>query len=485
MYRTEIGGVCSPCVSLVYKQIVVVAELVAFAHLCVGVVQVILHFVRSCRIRSQSICVYVVEYRCAEQVFHSLVVHTFRCLKSGTDVEWRALVELHFQCRRQREHQLVVVLGLYVVHGIFALCRQLLVGVVQTVEVDLTVGFWFRPEVVRVLPVCKTLVCTAWSVCLVPHIVETRRQVLPVVGVGVVRVAVVQLGTFIVAVLSGEGRGQLHAVVNLIVPCQHGRGRIVVHYARVALLAVLISPVRIVISVVGQPVCLVCSCTLRCAFRRVAPCHERKAVLVADDLLHTEEVRQRVVERSFHISSVCPTVHHCCRICPSLVADSGVIGVSAAKGIVTVGSAQGHAMAYRLWRRPEIVVVWTAHGRHGETVVLERQCKFHVACLGVQSSNHGISELPGFGVVHRSTVDVDLVVLLIEGTIPEPDRTEQVAHLTGIQVAVGIDDGHVLRHVIVFSQLSFGKCESLFVIYRDVLLLLPVCALCKGRRSAT
>ena len=63
------------------------------------------------------------------------------------------------------------------------------------------------------------------------------------------------------------------------------------HYSRVAFLSVLVSPVRVVVTVVGHPVHLVSAGALRSALGGVAPCHERQRMAaVAEYFLDAEEV---------------------------------------------------------------------------------------------------------------------------------------------------------------------------------------------------
>ena len=127
-------------------------------------------------------------------------------------------------------------------------------------------------------------------VVLIPHVEVARRHVLPVVGVRIVGVVVVELGARIHAVASGERRGQACLVVDEPVPCGELGGREVRDHARAALLSLLVSPVGVVVAVVGQPVGLVCSGSLCGALGGVTPCDHRETVVVVDDLLGTEEV---------------------------------------------------------------------------------------------------------------------------------------------------------------------------------------------------
>ena len=164
----------------------------------------------------------------------------------------------------------------------------------------------------------------------------------------VVGIVVVQLRALIHTVSAEHGSRQFVVVRNLPVPGKESRRRKVVHDARVALLAVLIAPVRIVVPVVSHPIHLVGTCTLGCTLRRVTPCSERERMsAVAKHLLHTEEVRQGVIECSLYVSLVSPAVCNVSGKSPSAVAQSGVEGVHAAQGIAAVSTGQCDAVSCR------------------------------------------------------------------------------------------------------------------------------------------
>ena len=73
-------------------------------------------------------------------------------------------------------------------------------------------------------------------------------------------------------------------------------------------MAIVVAPVWVVIVVVGEPVSLVGCCSLCRALCRIAPCGEAQGVTVVPLLLHTEVVRQSIVEGSLYITAVCPTI---------------------------------------------------------------------------------------------------------------------------------------------------------------------------------
>ena len=113
--------------------------------------------------------------------------------------------------------------------------------------------------------------------------------------------------------------------------------------------------------------------------------------------------------------------------------------------------------------RTKIVVVATRHAVHGEHVPLKRQSEIHVAGKPVQASDIGITELSTLHVIHGRAIDIDVVVLLVEATIPEAYWGEQVSHLRGVYVVGGVEDGDISRHVIVLSQLRFSESESILI----------------------
>ena len=101
----------------------------------------------------------------------------------------------------------------------------------------------------------------------------------------------------------------------------------------------------------------------------------------------------------------------------------------AANRIVAVGTAEGDAAARSHVAGAEVVVVRAAHTSHREVVGLEGKCVFHATGLLVQTAHERIAELAALHVVHLGAVDVDFVVLLVEGTVAETYWAEQISHL--------------------------------------------------------
>ena len=107
-----------------------------------------------------------------------------------------------------------------------------------------------------------------------PYIEVSRRHVLPVVWLWVLGVVVVEFGALVHRVFAKQRRSELHLVVDVPIPCSDSRRCKVVYDTRVALVTVLITPVWVVIVVVGKPVSLICRCSLSTSFGRVTPGRE-------------------------------------------------------------------------------------------------------------------------------------------------------------------------------------------------------------------
>ncbi len=274
MHPAESLAVAAPQLAVADEKIVVITELVALANDGIAVVQVILNLVGVSVVCAQCVGINIMIGVSPEQILHCLVVHSFVRAAYYAHVKLLVLVDLIIEGGSERDGKRVVVLRLYVVHGVRILRVGLPVCIIKPVPVELPVGFRCRPEVVSRVPVGKTLRRAVGSVRLVPHVIVAARHVLPVARQRVFRVVVVQLRAFVHAVFPEQRRGQLRIVVDVPVPCQEGCRREVVNHARVTLFAVLVSPVRVVVPVVCEPVHLVCSGSLRSPFRRVAPCHQ-------------------------------------------------------------------------------------------------------------------------------------------------------------------------------------------------------------------
>ena len=252
----------------------------------------------------------------------------------------------------------------------------------------------------------------------------------------VVRIIVVELCRAIPTILTSKSCSNLHIVVDLPIPCQQSCRSEVVNDTRVSLLTVLVTPIRVVSVVVSNPIHFVGRSSLRCTFGRVAPCGESKRMFVVftKEFLHTEIVRKSIIECSLYITLVCPTISDVGTNSPTLRVESAVIGVHTAYGIVAVSTSERYTLAYSHVGRTEVVVVTSCHVRHVECIFFERHCRVHVSCLLIQTTNKRIAELTCLHIVHWRAIDVDIIVFLIKGAIPEPYWREQISHLRGIDI---------------------------------------------------
>ena len=144
-------------------------------------------------------------------------------------------------------------------------------------------------------------------------------------------------------------------------------------------MSVLVSPVWVVVVVVGKPVGLVGRSSLGASLGRVAPGGEAQGVAVHPLLLHAEEIGEGVVEGALHVSAVGPSVGESGCDGPSLGVESAGVGVESAQGVVAVGSSHAGILAFLHASGTEIIVVGTCHSGHGIAVGLERQREIHVA----------------------------------------------------------------------------------------------------------
>ena len=133
--------------------------------------------------------------------------------------------------------------------------------------------------------------------------------------------------------------------------------------------------------------------------------------------------------------------------------------------------------------RTEVVVVGTSHSGHGKFVRLEWQCKLLVLCLLVQAADIREAELTRLHVIHRNAIDIDIVVLLVKRTVAEAHRRKEVAHLACVNVVVGVDDGHILRHVVILSELCLSERKCRLVENRAALSNRISGILCLSQRS--
>ena len=278
------------------------------------------------------------------------------------------------------------------------------------------------------LPILNRIIPNVPVVCIVtigevaPNIEVGARHILPVIWLRVLGVVVVQLGALVHRVFAIYRGGELQLVVDVPVPCCDGRRSEVVDNARVALMTILIAPVRVVVIVVGEPVSLVGRSTLGRALGRVAPGRETQGVTIVPLLLNSEEVRQGVVVCTLYIATVSPAIGKTRSDSPSTIVEATAISVHATERVVAVGGSYRSVVAYLHASGTEIIVIATSHSRHGVVVSLERKGKVNVAGETVQTADIGESELSAFHVVDWSTIDIDIIVLLVERTVTETHR---------------------------------------------------------------
>ena len=187
-------------------------------------------------------------------------------------------------------------------------------------------------------------------------------------------------------------------------------------------MTILVAPVRVVVIVVGKPVSLVGRSTLGRALGRVAPGGETQGVTIVPLLLNAEEVRQGIVVSTLYIATISPTIGKASCDSPSTIVEATAISVHATERVVAVGGSYGSVVAYLHASGTEIIVVATSHSCHGVVVTLERKGKVNVAGETVQTADIGESELSAFHVVDWSTIDIDIIVLLVERTVTETHR---------------------------------------------------------------
>ena len=180
-------------------------------------------------------------------------------------------------------------------------------------------------------------------------------------------------------------------------------------------------------------------------------------------LLNAEEIRQCVVECTLYISLFSPAISEVGSHCPSPFVEAGCVGVHRTHGVVAVRSAQSDAVSWRHTACAEVVVVASRCATHREGVSLERQRIVHVACLLVQTAHERIAELSALHIIGQHAIDIDIVVFLVKSTITETYRREQIARFRCVNVRVWVHDGDIIRHIIIFAQLCFGKREGRLV----------------------
>ena len=141
-----------------------------------------------------------------------------------------------------------------------------------------------------------------------------------------------------------------------------------------------------------------------------------------EKIIPAEEVRQGIVVSTLYIATISPTIGKASCDSPSTIVEATAISVHATERVVAVGGSYRSVVAYLHASGTEIIVIATSHSRHGVVVSLERKGKVNVAGEAVQTADVGESELSAFHVVDWSTIDIDIIVLLVERTVTETHR---------------------------------------------------------------
>ena len=134
-------------------------------------------------------------------------------------------------------------------------------------------------------------------------------------------------------------------------------------------------------------------------------------MVIAPFFLNTEEIGKRIIESSFYIAFVGPTISDISRNGPSFIIESASISVHSAQRVVAVSSRQSYSLSRCHRACSEIIVITSCKPGYGKVAVFERQGEINVASLPVQTAHHGIVEQSAFHIVHRSAVDVNFIIL--------------------------------------------------------------------------
>ena len=136
-------------------------------------------------------------------------------------------------------------------------------------------------------------------------------------------------------------------------------------------------------------------------------------MISSKQFLKAEEIRKRIIVCAFDVSPIGPTVGNISTESPSFFIEATVECIHPSQRIVAVCSTQGKTVAYALIPRTEIVIVGTSQTGNTKTTRLERQCKINVSRQLVQASNRGVTESTALHIIDWSSINVNLIVLLI------------------------------------------------------------------------
>ena len=213
------------------------------------------------------------ETLCAQEVFHCLIVTSKGLTERKANVKHFILTDTVCKGRRKPCCHCISVLSLQVVKSVLAVGCRLSVSIVKAIPLNLSV-LLIAPPVDSCLPIRESLCCTVACIILIPYIIVATWKVLPVVRLWVLAIVIVQFRTLIHRILSKETCRQLHFLVDIPIPCEDGRRCEIVYNTAIALVTILITPVWIVLIIIGKPVSLVSTCTLCRTLSWVTPCRQ-------------------------------------------------------------------------------------------------------------------------------------------------------------------------------------------------------------------
>ena len=344
----------------------------------------------------------------AQQVFHLVVV--FGAVPAVEDAcdEARIVAERAGDLCREVQVELVGVALLdHVVRAVSGAVGPFVdlaavVGVVEPVPVDLT-GVVARTPQLGDLGRIRELV--------VGHVVAG--QVAVVVGTRV-GTALPREGR--VTVRTEAERGccvDLRAVVGRVGVVDDHQRLVVVTHAGVAFLAVLITPVGIVVVVADQVVDLLCRSLLRAALGRSAEDRERQPVALVEAFLHRSVVAEAVV-----IDAVDPVVAALSRrygegIRPAVVEQTGGVGDHRTETVHRIAVDQAHAQALADLRGRGVDVGRPADAAQSVVGGLQTGGILLIARGVVQTAPQRPRRVARQGVVEADAVEIDVGVLRI------------------------------------------------------------------------
>ena len=274
-----------------------------------------------------------------------------------------------------------------------------------------------------------------------PHIAHARWEVLIVVRSRIVRIAIPsQRRTAVERIGVAQVRGQSRVVVVAVpVPREDTCGSEGAHHARIAFFAVLVTPIRVVVVRVGQPIGLFSRSRLLRAFSRCAVSHERKRMVRAETLFRSEKISRRIVERTLDLPFFRSPITHRGSERPTVGHESRGVSKECASHIVAVGGRKAQFLALGKLRSARIVARCAADARSSEGGKVIGIQSLAVACGVIETTDRGIVEASQFQIVESQSVHVGVGIHIVVGPHPETHRAEAESDVVEKRIAFGRD----------------------------------------------